>query len=448
MSSNIFISYNWNNQKEADEIDNFFLSKGIRLIRDKRDTDYKDSFKEFMRNVRKTDFVIMIISDEYLKSRNCMNEVLEFVKDEDFKERILPIVLKNAEKIYSPANCIEYLKHWNNAEEKLKESLKGIDPTQAISIYEEIKVIRNIASTVLEFISIVSDMKNIPLKELKETNFISLLKEIGIDENKTSAFNYTIVRQKENGHIGAKRYSANVLVDRSYNRDELKLIIKEITEKLRESNYYRNGQVKEHWGTEKAHIIWLFIAYDLEDIETINWVCRTSWIDDSLEESFKAMKLNGNDEVDGIEIDWNNEYDKNKEFYKKKFGKKEEVLELIDGLLEKMTPLADELITKFTLYQNNLISEEYVFAYVAQNIEMVNQYYHDSGNIPFSPPDCVDYDRASEEFFTIVSNMFLYFSESGQKTWNDKNRNFLMKSHIKRYEKSKIKLEIEKEKLN
>lgn len=63
-------------------------------MRDIRDLRYKSSIKEFMKQIRKGDYSFIIISEDYLKSLNCMYEMGEFIKDESYKDRILPIVKK------------------------------------------------------------------------------------------------------------------------------------------------------------------------------------------------------------------------------------------------------------------------------------------------------------------------------------------------------------------
>ena len=46
---------------------------GIQLTKDERDLKFKESIKEFMQSIGKHDYVIMLISDSYLKSSNvCM----------------------------------------------------------------------------------------------------------------------------------------------------------------------------------------------------------------------------------------------------------------------------------------------------------------------------------------------------------------------------------------
>lgn len=69
-SIDIFLSYSWNNDNIANRLDELFSLENIMLIRDKKEIKYKQSIKEFMRKVRKSDFCLMIISDDYLKSTN------------------------------------------------------------------------------------------------------------------------------------------------------------------------------------------------------------------------------------------------------------------------------------------------------------------------------------------------------------------------------------------
>ena len=93
----IFLSYSWGNKDIADAIDNDFKSVGITFQRDIRDIKYTESIKDFMHRIGRSDFVVMLISDEYLKSENCMYEVTELLNAHEFEKRILPVTLQNAD---------------------------------------------------------------------------------------------------------------------------------------------------------------------------------------------------------------------------------------------------------------------------------------------------------------------------------------------------------------
>ena len=53
-----------------------------------------------MQSIGKHDYVIMLISDSYLKSSNCMYEVMEVMRDRQYKDRILFILLRDEDKKY------------------------------------------------------------------------------------------------------------------------------------------------------------------------------------------------------------------------------------------------------------------------------------------------------------------------------------------------------------
>jgi hypothetical protein len=179
----IFLSYSWKDEVLANGIDEKFQSVGINLTRDIRDAEYKQSMKEFMRKVRNSKFVVIILSKNYLDSSNCMYEIIEFVKDPDYKERIIPIIEKSA-NIFFPEGKVKYLQYWDNQIKKLNNDVKQFEPTDAIGIIEDLKHYKNISSSISEFLSIISDMNNIVVdKTINDTDFNTILKYIGIGNN-------------------------------------------------------------------------------------------------------------------------------------------------------------------------------------------------------------------------------------------------------------------------
>ena len=98
---NIFLSYCWNDSNEADKIYDYFKnSQNIELHRDAIDIEKWGSIKEYMQSISNMDYAILLISDSYLKSANCMYEVLEVMRDRYYRDRIFPAVISSG--IYSP----------------------------------------------------------------------------------------------------------------------------------------------------------------------------------------------------------------------------------------------------------------------------------------------------------------------------------------------------------
>ena len=127
MQQEVFISYAWGGESEilANQIDQALQKRGIVLIRDKRDLGFKGLIKEFMQRIGQGGAVVVIISDKYLKSENCMFELLEIAKHGSLYSRIFPIVLSDA-LFYKPIQRVGYLKYWEERISELNEALKGL----------------------------------------------------------------------------------------------------------------------------------------------------------------------------------------------------------------------------------------------------------------------------------------------------------------------------------
>ncbi|PGH72161.1 hypothetical protein CN894_11800 [Bacillus thuringiensis] len=191
----IFISYCWDDTVFADLIDNDFKDMGYTLTRDIRGLKFKDSIKSFMHSIGKHDFVISIISDNYLKSVNCMYEISEVMRLREYKEKMLLVILKDSDvnflpsesavpsqiaaNVYSLEEQIKYITYWENKEAEYLEMISKItQETSKIQPLQELKRIKNISSNISEFLSDISDWNNTNLSELKKSDYVAFIKEI------------------------------------------------------------------------------------------------------------------------------------------------------------------------------------------------------------------------------------------------------------------------------
>ena len=217
---------------------------------------------------------------------------------------------------------------------------------------------------------------------------------------------------------------------------------------MKYSNYYRNERVKARWRSTPAHVVWLFIAYDLEDVQNANWICRSCWIDSSLPENMRPIGLNGNERLEDIEIFWNDDYKLHKNFLESHSGTKEEVLETIRPILNEMMKLAKQAIEYFEEYRGGNISEEKFISKMQKMEPRVTELYLKSGNIPMPPEDCKDYDQACQNIFATIHNMFLYYSKRRLETWPKSNREWLMQDTIKIFYDDWKNIEFEESKIH
>jgi hypothetical protein len=275
----------------------------------------------------------------------------------------------------------------------------------------------------------------------------------GLDKNNKAVNNeeslrYRVYSQEDESHAGAKCYSAIILLDKHYTKEVIKTIIQDATEKIKASNYYRNESIKKQWGESPAHFVWLFLAYELEDIQVANWVCQTSWVDPNLSNNMRPSELNYNDEIGEIKIFWNDNNEIQKENYEKYFSAKEKYLETLEPILNEMLNYGRMAIDYFEQYKQGSISESTFISKMRESETEVTELYFKSGNIPFPPIELEDYDQACQNVFAVINNMFLFYSKEGLETWPKRNRNELMQDAIKRYYEDLEKIRFEEKKIH
>ncbi|MEH2420803.1 MAG: COR domain-containing protein [Nostoc sp.] len=175
----IFISYAWGGESEqfVNQLDETLQAKGIKIIRDKRDLGYKGLIKAFMERIGRGKCAIAVISDKYLKSSNCMFELVQIAKNGEFYNRIFPIVLADAQ-IYKPVARLKYIKHWEDEIKELDEGMREVGAANLQGFREEIDQYTEIRNTIAELTNLLKDMNTLTPDIHSESDFESLLNAI------------------------------------------------------------------------------------------------------------------------------------------------------------------------------------------------------------------------------------------------------------------------------
>lgn len=178
----VFISYSWIDSAIAEEIYNILKQVGVTVIKDNHTLEYKDSIKNFMNHIRSSDYALLLISDAYLKSKNCLYEVLQLLKDEDpIFHKVLPIIVDGT-KIYSIHDKLSFVKYWEQEAVFLEDAIKQTERSNTYEAYSEVKLYREIAANLYSFLNKISSIKNITYKELKNQGFKPLFDKMDFND--------------------------------------------------------------------------------------------------------------------------------------------------------------------------------------------------------------------------------------------------------------------------
>ncbi len=172
----VYISYAWGGESEriVNELDADLKAQGITIVRDKRNLGFKGMIRDFMQQIGRGYAVIVVISDKYLKSPNCMYELVEIAKNKDVYDRIFPIVLADAD-IYNPINRIKYIKHWEDQLRELDAAMKLVSSANLQGMRDEIDSYDDIRDNISNLTFLLKDMNTLTPEMHENSNFATLV---------------------------------------------------------------------------------------------------------------------------------------------------------------------------------------------------------------------------------------------------------------------------------
>jgi hypothetical protein len=181
----IFISYSWNDKIFANELDFTLRQNGFKTIVDERDLNFKADLKQFMTTVKNSDFTITLISDSYLRSKNCLYEVGKLLENNEYKRKTIQIILPSA-KIFDDFEKYNYLAYWNDKIKLLNEKIKENTTIENIElINNDLKDYKEILENLPRFIHFVISEKCFNLENAKESNYRNIINYLNSNKKKS-----------------------------------------------------------------------------------------------------------------------------------------------------------------------------------------------------------------------------------------------------------------------
>ncbi len=177
------VSYAWDDasKMEVDRLCTHAETRlGISIVLDATGIGLGERISKFIQRLAKGDRVFVILSDKYLKSANCMYELMEVwrnckMEDEEFRRRIRIFRLKNA-KMMRPLDRARCAKYWKDQFEELDALVRaeGADLLGSPD-FLRYKAMQDFAHRVGDVLALIADT-------LQPTDFDQLV-QYGFDEH-------------------------------------------------------------------------------------------------------------------------------------------------------------------------------------------------------------------------------------------------------------------------
>jgi hypothetical protein len=183
----VYVSYAWKEEEQnrlVDKLEQACAARGIDLRYDKKAMRYGDSIRQFMDEIGTAEHVVLLLSEAYLKSRYCMDELCRIYGNGDFRRRVNPIVLSET-RFHHVDEHSPYTQHWEDERKALRAKIKShSEPERALEEQKELKEVCEILRLMPEILSALADMNTLTENVHLETDFAALLARIAPEERK------------------------------------------------------------------------------------------------------------------------------------------------------------------------------------------------------------------------------------------------------------------------
>lgn len=258
---------------------------------------------------------------------------------------------------------------------------------------------------------------------------------------------YSVLSLNDVSHGNAKRYSANIFINPTLSRELIIKTINYATFDLSKRQYYRDEISKKRWGNHLAHVVWIFAYTSLEDVSIANWFCRSQWISESLNQTYAPIRIQGEDIGDNIIVDWNNNHKQISIFYHENILTKEEYLDQLRLIITPAIKTIDKAMGYTKKYEALKINHSKYLENMKRLEQELTKLYLKATDIGLPPIECKELSDSFQNAMATGHNIVLPFSDNGLKTWPQKNREYLVNSAIKNYEKDLKHFEFELKKI-
>jgi len=178
----VYLSYAWDAQGSTglsledivDQIEDSLRRNSYDVKRDRTNLGYGKLISSFMDEIGRGGCIVAVISEKYIFSRFCMDELLKIHRNHDFHQRICPVVLPGA-KINDFKHRLECIDHWTKLEGDIEKLFKKIRPgSLSTEELRELHVYRDIAQESGRLLSFIANMNQLTPDTLAKDDFAIL----------------------------------------------------------------------------------------------------------------------------------------------------------------------------------------------------------------------------------------------------------------------------------
>lgn len=231
----------------------------------------------------------------------------------------------------------------------------------------------------------------------------------------------------------AKRYRVRIILKQPMSFSEIAIINHEIVQTVKHLNIYENMRQEERWKDKAANIVFCFFGLDETDMLNANYLCHTTWVDETQDKNW-WYRLHKNCEViDDIHFGIQPYYKNLKSFTEEHTGTREKLIAETRAIISRMVTLAEQIISLYNEYLNGTKSESDLKNNIAEITPELSELYFAEGNLDIPPNDLEEWSQLCSNLVGTIHDFTLYYGQNAFSERTPKNRKACMDISIKQY---------------
>lgn len=238
----------------------------------------------------------------------------------------------------------------------------------------------------------------------------------------------------------AKRYSVQVILKQPMSYSEIAAINQKIVKQVKCLNIYSNRKQEQKWKYRYANLVFCYFGLDEIDMKNTNYICHTTWADDTQDKSWWYRLSRNSEVIDDIHFNFHSYYKSLKIFTEEHTGTREQVIAQTRSIITRMVTLAEQLISLYNEYINGTKGEEDFKKDIAPILIELNELYRAETDLDIAPNDLKEWSQLCSNLAGTIHDLSLYYGLNNFADRTPENRKACMDLSIRQYYKDLEKL--------
>lgn len=235
-------------------------------------------------------------------------------------------------------------------------------------------------------------------------------------------------------HVGiAKRYSVQVILKEPLSLQEVATVNQEIIDKIKDVEIYQNELAEARWKGRKTNIIFCYFGRDESDIINSNYICHTTWVDETQNREHWYRLCNDCEIIENIHFNIHGYYSSLKVFNDENTGDKNTLIIETKKIISELISLAEKVIGLYNEFINKTMNEQELVIAMEPLIHLIDKWYFAEGDLDIPPKEIKSWCQSCSNLAATIHDFTLFYNEQYLSSRTEKNRKECMNLTIKRY---------------